>query len=121
MGDFEKERTEGALPKAMSHGSDGDSLHVGHSDGEEIGYIDIECYAGASGSALGVARVDPDATVGQLKARLREKRWLPPRPYALLIGDHAINPDDDYFRFTNTAEFRGQRFLVLNIVVVNLA
>ena len=88
----------------MSHGSDGDSLLVGHSDGEEIGYIDIECYAGAGGSFLGAVRVDADATVGQLKARLRQKRWLPPPPYALLIGGLTIHPDDDYVRFPNTLE-----------------
>ena len=92
---------------------------MGHSDGEVIGYIDIECYAGAGGSSLGVVQVDSYATVGQLKARLREKGWLPQHTYTLLIGNYVIKADDDYFRFTNTAECRGQRFLVLNIVEGN--
>ena len=107
----------------MSHSSDSGSLQVEVEDAAEVNeYIEIECYEGASGSTLGAVRVDPDATVGQLKARLREKNWLPPpSTYALLVGGRVFKPDNDYCRFTQTAECRGQRFLVLNIVEGNFA
>ena len=107
----------------MSHDdSDADSQYVEVETATDlVKYIDIECYAGAGGLLLGGVRVDGDATVGQLKDRLRQKGWLPAPPYRLLIGGLTIYPDDDYVRFPNTLECRGKRFLVLNIVQISAA
>ena len=107
----------------MSHDdSDADSLHVEVETATDlVKYIDIECYAGAGGLFLGGVRVDANATVGQLKARLPQKGWLPAPPYRLLIGGLQINPDDDYMCFPNTSECRKERSLVLNIVQISAA
>ena len=87
----------------------------------EYAIIEIECYEGAGDSFLGTVRVRPDATVGQLKAHLSRKGWLPTASkYILLVGDRPIDPDDDYCDFIEAAEDRNQHFLLLRIVHVDL-
>ena len=98
--------------------SDADNLHVRHTSHEDINNIDVECYMGTSGLPLGVVRVNVDADVAELKTRLHERGWLPTRRFSIVIGSQVINPDDQYYRFTKSAEVRGQRFLVLNMIEV---
>ena len=93
--------------------SDGSARSLSDDDSS----VQVSCYS-LAGDLLHTVIVSPDASIGQLKTRVR-KSTIPMwdvEPTSFIIEDVKFDWADDYMKFMLTERCRGKRKLYMNFV-----